>query len=358
MDELIEQLGDARVIWLGGVLVGLAFGVFGQQSRFCLRSASIEFWRGAFGNKLAIWLFAFAMALLATQALIIAGFLDTASIRQLNGTGSMSGAIIGGALFGTGMMLARGCASRLLILSGTGNLRALVTGLLLTVVAQASLRGFLSPLREEMASWWTIAGSERLLLVYLPENSGIVLGVALLALALLLAHRSRMTLWSMSSALGVGAAVAFGWWVTNWHAGWSFEPVTVQSVSFTGPSTDTLMGLVNAPHIPYTFGVGLVPGVFIGALVASVGAREFQLQSFDQETGMLRYLAGAVLMGYGSMLAGGCAVGAGVTGGSVMATTAWTALLFMWLAAGLTDLLLRMLPFVPTPLSKPTPTPT
>jgi uncharacterized membrane protein YedE/YeeE len=58
----------------------------------------------------------------------------------------------------------------------------------------------------------------------------------------------------------------------------------------------------------------------------------------------LRYLIGAVLMGYGSMLAGGCAVGAGVTGGSVMATTAWTALVTMWLAAGLTDLALREQP--------------
>lgn len=341
MDELIEQLGDARIIWLGGLVVGLAFGVFGQQSRFCLRSASMEFWQGSLGNKLAIWLFAFAMALLATQSLILAGILDAGSIRQLNGTGSLSGAMIGGALFGVGMMLARGCASRLLILSGTGNLRALVTGLLLTVAAQASLRGFLSPLREEMSSWWTISGGGRSLLTYLPQKSGLFLGVALLVLALVLAYRGRMSVWVALSALGVGAVVASGWWITNWHAGWSFEPVIVQSVSFTGPSTDTLMGLVNEPRIPYTFGVGLVPGVFLGAFLASVFAREFQLQSFDQDTGMLRYLVGAILMGFGSMLAGGCAVGAGVTGGSVMASTAWTALLFMWLAAGLTDLLLR-----------------
>jgi hypothetical protein len=33
-------------------------------------------------------------------------------------------------------------------------------------------------------------------------------------------------------------------------------------------------------------------------------------------------------------------VGAGITGGSVMAITAWVALLFMWLAAGVTDALI------------------
>ena len=64
--------------------------------------------------------------------------LDVSEARQLAATGSLSGAIIGGLMFGAGMILSRGCASRLLVLSGTGNLRALVTGLILTIVAQAS----------------------------------------------------------------------------------------------------------------------------------------------------------------------------------------------------------------------------
>jgi uncharacterized membrane protein YedE/YeeE len=42
-------------------------------------------------------------------------------------------------------------------------------------------------------------------------------------------------------------------------------------------------------------------------------------------------------MGFGSMLAGGCAIGAGVTGGAIFALTAWITLLGMWVGAGLTD---------------------
>jgi uncharacterized membrane protein YedE/YeeE len=52
---------------------------------------------------------------------------------------------------------------------------------------------------------------------------------------------------------------------------------------------------------------------------------------------MRRYIAGAIFMGFGSMLAGGCAVGAGVTGGAIFALTAWITLLGMWVGAGLTD---------------------
>ncbi len=77
---------------------------------------------------------------------------------------------------------------------------------------------------------------------------------------------------------------------------------------------------------------------FASALAAAA-ARELRLEGFSDGLGMRRYLLGAVLMGFGAMLAGGCAVGAGVTGASVFALTAWLVLGGMWLGAGLTDLL-------------------
>ncbi len=54
---------------------------------------------------------------------------------------------------------------------------------------------------------------------------------------------------------------------------------------------------------------------------------------------MRRSMLGAALMGFGAMLAGGCAIGAGVSGGSIFVATAWLALLCMWIGAAITDLL-------------------
>lgn len=130
-----------------------------------------------------------------------------------------------------------------------------------------------------------------------------------------------------------------GWYLTAAIAARSFDPVAVQSVTFTGPSTDTLMVLIARPDVPLTFGIGLVPGVFAGSLLATLLAGEFEIKTFNDGAPMPHYIAGAMLMGFGSMLAGGCAVGAGVTGGALMASTAWVALISMWGAAGLTDLL-------------------
>jgi uncharacterized membrane protein YedE/YeeE len=42
-------------------------------------------------------------------------------------------------------------------------------------------------------------------------------------------------------------------------------------------------------------------------------------------------------MGFGAMLAGGCAVGAGLSGGAIFSLTAWVALVSMWAGAAFTD---------------------
>ncbi|EEX08433.1 YeeE/YedE [Ruegeria lacuscaerulensis ITI-1157] len=57
---------------------------------------------------------------------------------------------------------------------------------------------------------------------------------------------------------------------------------------------------------------------------------------------MERYLVGGVLMGFGSMLAGGCAVGAGLSGGAILAMTAWVAVFCMWIGAVTTHSLLHL----------------
>ncbi len=336
LENLIDRYGDGAVLMMAGALVGLVFGIAAQHSRFCLRAATVELSERQFGARLGIWLVAFSSAVFCVQGAISAGILDVSQARQLATTGSMSGAIIGGLMFGAGMILARGCASRLLVLSATGNLRAILTGLVLTLVAQASLRGVLAPAREALGGLWLIdGGAARDLLARLGLSSEVAAGVAALALigAIVIARRSQLQISRIIAALFVGGAVALGWLLTYAISQSSFEVVAVSSVTFTGPSTDTLMGLVNATELPLGFGVGLVPGVFVGAALMALATKEAKIERFGPDTPMELYMIGAVLMGFGSMLAGGCAVGAGMSGGSVFSITAWLAVFCMWVGA-------------------------
>lgn len=338
--SLIEILGEGPLIAAGGFLIGLLFGFFAQRSRFCLRSAVITFVRGKNESPLAIWLLTFSTAVVLTQLLILAGVLDVSTTKHLASVGSLSGAVIGGFMFGIGMILARGCSSRLLVLAATGNLRALLSGLIFAVVAQSSLHGLLSPLRDRLAALWTITpeeGTSLLELFNLTAPAGLVIGLIWLAAGLWFAARNRTEHKRAVSAMIVGATVALAWWFTYSMSISSFMVIPVESLTFTGPSADTLMFALTLPEDPLDFDVGLVPGVFLGSFLAAWLSGELKLQGFEGAHSMKRYIAGAALMGFGGMLAGGCAVGAGISGGSVFAVVAWAALLSMWAGAALAD---------------------
>ncbi len=343
LTSLLDEHGTSLVLALGGALIGALFGFFAQRSRFCLRAAVIEFWRGQFAEKLSVWLLAFASAVIGVQALILLGWLDVGDSRQLATRGSLSGALVGGLIFGAGMIMTRGCASRLLVLSANGNLRALLSGLVFAVTAQAALSGSLAPLREAIASWWTVdGGSARHVLERLGGGAldGLVLGLLWLVVAVIFSLRSGNRPWMWVGGIGTGLAVALAWWFSHAVARASFDPVAIQGLTFSGPSAEWLMRVLATPSRPFGFDAGMLPGVFAGSALGAWIGREFKVEGFKDGYSMARYIVGAMGMGFGSMLAGGCAVGAGMTGGAIFALTAWLALAGMWLGGGLMHRLL------------------
>lgn len=354
--RIIDLVGEQWTLVLGGLIVGMLFGAFAQQSKFCLRAATVEFARGRIGPKVALWFLVFSFAVFGTQLLDYYGLVTTSEARQIASPQSLSGAALGGLMFGVGMVLARGCASRLLVLSATGNLRALLSGLVFAVVAQASLRGFLSPLREMIAGQYTtanIGSNDMLSLSGLGTQAAI--GVAMMAAmgAVLFALYRRIGTWTTLAALLVGLTIPLAWWFTGTMGGLAFEPVQLEALTFTGPSADALMLFLSPPGSIMDFDVGLVPGVFVGSFLAAALTGQLKLEGFEGGQSMKRYLAGAALMGFGGMLAGGCAVGAGVTGASVFALTAWVTLGAMWLSAGVTDYIVDRRTQHDVPLSTP-----
>jgi uncharacterized membrane protein YedE/YeeE len=347
LESAVEYLGENHSLALLGMVVGAAFGFLAQRSRFCLRSAVIEFARNLTGGKLTVWLFAFSTAVLATQTLALLGLFDASESRQISARGSLSGAAVGGALFGMGMTLARGCSSRLLVLAAQGNLRSLVSGLVFAVAAQAAWTGVLSPVREVISAWWTVDGGvsrDLLAMSGIGHVGALCFGLVWLAAAVVWARRQRVATWAWAGAIGVGLTIAAAWWATYAISRVSFDPHPIQSLSFTGPSAEVLSRVLFITDKPATFDLALVPGVFLGAFVAAALSGELKLEGFQGGAGMRRYLLGAMCMGFGGMLAGGCAVGAGLSGTSVFSLTSFVTLTGMWLAGALTDRLMDQHP--------------
>ncbi len=340
LTSLIETFGDHTVLAMGGAFIGLVFGFFAQRSKFCARAAVIECCDGTWGSRLGVWLLGFSVAILAVQAIVLLGFLKPENSRYLGSPGSISGAVVGGLMFGVGMIMTRGCASRLLILSANGNLRALLSGLVFAVTVQASISGLLAPARQWVTSLWMVEGGpDRNLLNLTSAWMGVVVGIAIGALALWrlrVSHEENTDTWNWAGAW-VGLAIALGWGTTQLVASVSFEPIAVQSLSFSAPSAEWLMRTLSTATAPnFGFDAGLLPGVFVGSLVASVLFGEFKFEGFQTENKLGHYLTGAVLMGFGAVMAGGCTVGSGMSGGAIFSNTAWLTLMSIILGAGLT----------------------
>ncbi len=339
---LIDRIGESPTAALFGLLTGLVFGVAAQRSRFCLRAATVEFARGMMQDKVAVWLLTFSTAVVWVQGAQLFGLIDTSEARMMAVPGSWSGAVIGGLLFGAGMVLARGCSGRLLVLAATGNLRSVVSGLIFAVVAQMSLTGWLAPLRDQLAALWITEGGRNMDLLAalrLPQEAGLIIGLVIALIALELSRRNKIGASRLIFASGVGFAAAVGYGLTYALAQSAFEPVQIESLTFTGPSANTLMFFLDRSSV-LEFDIGLVPGVVIGSFLAAAMNKELKFQGFEGPTPMRNAMIGAVLMGFGGMLAGGCAIGAGVSGGSIFAGTAWLALFAMWIGGMSMDVIL------------------
>ncbi len=331
---LLDRAETSLVLALMGALIGLAFGYFGQRSKFCLRAATIEFAERQWGQRTAVWLVTFSVAVMSTQLAIELGWFHTANVRALASLGSLSGSILGGLMFGFGMILTRGCSSRLLILAGTGNLRALISGLIFAVTAQAATGGILAPLREWLNALWTIPGGDArdlLAVLGLGRTFAIAFTGLWLAAGVVWAIKSRVPRAQIAHAIGVGLIITAAWVGTFQLSLVSFDPVAIRSITLTTPSANVLMSILATPTVPFDFDFFFIPAVLLGSFLAAWRHNELELQGFQGGQAMRRYIAGAILMGFGGILAGGCAVGAGVTGAAVFSLTAWVTLLSMWI---------------------------
>ena len=148
-------------------------------------------------------------------------------------------------------------------------------------------------------------------------------------------HNGR--LWLALGAVATGLCIAAGWGLTQAVANQSFEPVALTSLSFSGPSAEWLMRVLSSASVPgFGFDAGLLPATFVGSLIGALVGGDFKFEGFKTENKLGHYLTGAILMGFGAVLAGGCTVGAGMSGGAIFAMTAWLTLISIWLGAAAT----------------------
>lgn len=322
--------GSPEVVLWAGLLMGLAFGFFAQTSGFCLTSGLRGWWVEGDGVRIRTFALALAVAIFGSQALDAAGLVTLRTSLYMQPSLPVPLLVLGGAIFGYGMVMSNGCGARALVLLGRGNLRSALVLLCLGIAAHMTLTGLVAP--------WRVAASAAL--SYTPEVSppalsallaGWGLGPALGRWLPVLALCGALAAFAFSSpafrsaplqaagGAAIGLVVVAGWYATGVLGADDFDPAPLASLTFIAPIGDTIQYAMLSTGTRLSFGVATIAGVFAGALAAALATGTVRLEGFTRPQSMLRYMGGGALMGVGGALALGCSIGQGLTGLSTLA---------------------------------------
>ncbi len=339
MESFREAFVANSSFWLtlGGLLIGALFGAIVQATNFCTMGSLSDMATFGDSRRFRAWVLAAGLAILGAQILAFAGVAPLTKSMYLAGPKlNWAGNLLGGLLFGVGMTLAGGCASRNLVRVGAGDLRSLVNLIFVGLFAYIAIGGVFGPTRAALENSTSVSlASFGVSTQSLGDLIGAGLHVSREAANLWtgIAISVAVAVWAFSNkdfstsrihvaaALGVALCVIAGWALTGLaYDELAASPAAPISLTYVRPTGDSIEWLqrytaLGAPG----FGVASVGGVIVGAFIVAKLTGRFRFSTFADSGDMLRNLVGAMLMGVGGVMALGCTIGQAVTGVSTLA---------------------------------------
>ena len=327
--------------------LSVLLGLVAQRSRFCLQGGLRDWHNLGDSSRLRQFFAAMAFAMLATTLVESLSLTDLSATKPAYRSSQFAWGryLVGGFIFGFGMVLASGCGFRQLIKSGEGSLKALwlISIMAITIfwLTRTTFFGVyvlpsFAPLTVALDSQQDI-GSLFFSDDGLSARFAISAGLCTLVAWQLQKHNATVGTWLAS--IGIGIAIALGFALTggDYAAGLAEEaefmstpPYGLGSQSFTvsAPLGDVVYFLDQLSVSQITFGVLAVFGVLLGSALSAVSSKRFSITGFESRKDFGVATLGAVLAAFGAVLAMGCSVGHGITGiatlsaGSFIATAA------------------------------------
>ena len=316
---MLDWISDANLAALVGLLGGVMLGLSARMGRFCTLGAIEDALYGGSFLRLRMWGVAIGVAMVGTFLLIGAGALPAADAVYLRLAWNPLASIVGGLVFGYGMALSGNCGFGALARLGGGDLRSFVIVLVMGLSAYVAISGPLAPLRvalfPEAPAEGTLPsfayGIERLTGVS-ASMTGLIAGILLLLVMLSnseLRGAKQELIWGAIA----GLAVVTGWGGTAWVLGNGFSAIPLESHTFSAPIGDTLLYLMTSTGNTLNFGVGSVAGVLLGAFIGSLFRGHFRWEACEDPRELKRQIVGAMIMGFGAVIAFGCSIGQGLS---------------------------------------------
>lgn len=349
----MEGLPSGNLITiLTSLAVGILFGFALQRGRFCVNTAFRDI---IFINDLTLfraYLLSVAVALVGANLIEDAGLLRAfdpeANAYVSTELGRQAFAplanIIGGYLFGMGIVLAGGCGSGILYRVGEGLMAAWMAVLGFFLGITITIHGWLSPIykwlrgikveingKNNPALWDLFGGGQEIKWITIAVITVIILIVV--ARGKPFGKAAKGFYWSTAGLL-IGLLAVLAWWASAYFGG------DARGLSFTGPTKEFFMTVLTRDSMSLrgefnffdffksTWSAFYVIGVPLGSYLSARALKEFKWKSPHAEE-LLTVFLGSILMGIGAALGGGCNIGHSLTGVSTGAISSIVATIFI-----------------------------
>jgi uncharacterized membrane protein YedE/YeeE len=295
-----------------GIPVGLVFGFALSRGRFCMNSA----FRDIIVLKDYTLLKAVGLAILVSM--IGFAIMDRTGVISVSPVTFWWGAnIVGGFIFGIGMVLAGGCASGITYRTGEGMVSAMVAVVGLTFFGLMTSMGVFNPFINYLRSATTItlADGTNLTLANVFGIPYYILALAIAGVALILwaifAKRGEKETESVSLGEKIFKR-CWGWKSTGIVIGLigilAFYTSTLTGRSYplaiTGGYLSTAKSLIMGQNLMTWLPI-MVMSTIVGAFLAAIVSGEFKLRAPAPKT-LIQCFFGGCLMGFGAVCSGGC----------------------------------------------------
>ena len=332
--EIAVEAAALYIGW-GGLVVGIAFGFIVYRTNFCTMGSISDILSFGDWNRFRAWLLAIAVAITGVWLIELGGVADMSLSMYQSPTLGWGANIVGGLIFGFGMVFSGGCISRNLVRAGGGDLRSIVVLMITGLFGYMTIGGLLGPLRVAIfspmtANLATMGVEDQSVGAVLAGITGAGVGtmttlttLAVVAGLLAFCFKSvefRNSGRNLAAGLGIGLCVVLGWFVTGIAYDEFADNPTLISLSYVRPVGDSMDYLMRYTALGAPgFGVVTVAGALIGGLFGAISMGRVHLTTFADKADSIRNMFGAALMGIGGVLALGCTVGQALTGVSTLA---------------------------------------
>ena len=326
---------------VSALLVGGAFGFTLQRGRFCMNTA--------FRDTIFIKDFTMFRAYLIALSVMIIGsnILNDMGIINLQAQTFYPFAnILGGYIFGLGMVMAGGCGSGIVYRVGEGQLASWLAWLGFFLGIGMTTHGILQPVNGWLRGAWQL-GPSQMTLYGLFGGGEVAKWIVIFVLCTIFflitlkskpftPRKQKGFYWSVTGLLaGLVGVIAF-WASEHWGS-----PGFARGLNFTTPTGELfftlLTGHAKSPVFFPEYKLGIftttwaaiyMVGVPIGSYISAKILKEF-IWKVAPARELLTVLAGSFMMGFGAVTGGGCNIGQALTGFSTLSVGSIVASIFI-----------------------------